>query len=220
MTRLLVLRPQPGADATAARARAAGFEPVIAPLFEVRAMPWEAPDPAAYDAVLMTSANAARHGGAALARYRNLPLFAVGGATARAAAAAGFNRIVTGDDDGAATLAGAHAAGHRHILHLAGREHVTLDGVDRRIVYASEPLDMAIPDADIALLHSPRAARRFAEITRIPIAIAAFSPQVAAAAGSGWRAVAVAERPDDQSLLAAAARLCDQGALAGNEDQA
>ena len=52
MTRLLVLRPQPGADTTAARARALGFEPVIAPLFEVRAVPWDAPDPAAYDAVL------------------------------------------------------------------------------------------------------------------------------------------------------------------------
>lgn len=220
MTRLLVLRPQPGADATAARALAAGFQPVIAPMFAVRAVPWDMPDPAAYDAILMTSANAARHGSAALARYRHLTLFAVGAATARAASAAGFNRIVTGDGDGAAMLAGARAAGHSHILHLAGREHVALDGVDRRIVYASEPLETAIPDAEIALLHSVRAARRFAEIARDRIAIAAFSPQVAAAAGSGWRAVAVADRPDDESLLAAAARLCDQGALAGNEDQA
>ena len=220
MTRLLVLRPQPGADTTAARARALGFEPVIAPLFEVRAVPWDAPDPAAYDAVLMTSANAARHGGAALARYRNLTLFAVGAATARAAADAGYNRIVTGDGDGAATLAGALAAGHRHILHLAGREHVALEGVDRRIVYASEPLELAIPDADIALLHSARAARRFAQIARDRIAIAAFGAQVAAAAGSGWRAVAVAARPDEERRLAASARLCDQGALAGNEDQA
>ncbi len=43
--RLLVLRPQPGADETAARARALGLEPVVAPLFSVRPLHWTPPDP-------------------------------------------------------------------------------------------------------------------------------------------------------------------------------
>ena len=220
MTRLLVLRPQPGADATAERARAMGFDPLVVPLFEIGGVAWDAPDPANFDAILMTSANAARHGGASLARLHTLPLFAVGAATARAAAAAGFGTILSGESDGAAALAAAHAAGHQRILHLAGREHVALPGVERRIVYAAEPVEVILPDADVALLHSPRAARRFAELGDRTLAIAALSPQVAAAAGEGWRAVAIAGAPHDESLLAAAARLCDQGARAGKEDQA
>ena len=63
MRPVLVLRPEPGAGETAARARALGLEPIVAPLFAVRPIAWAAPDPAAYDAVMLTSANAARHGG-------------------------------------------------------------------------------------------------------------------------------------------------------------
>ena len=58
---MLILRPQPGADETAARARTLGLEPVVAPLFTIRPLAWEPPDPAEFDAVLLTSANAARH---------------------------------------------------------------------------------------------------------------------------------------------------------------
>lgn len=222
MTRLLVLRPQPGADATAARAAAQGWQPVVHPLFRVVVLGWEPPAAEAQDAILMTSANAARHGGPGLAALRPLPLFAVGSATARAARDAGFTRIVTGDGDGAAAIALAHAAGHVRILHLCGRDHVAFAGTDRRHVYAAEPVTDAPPPADVALLHSARAARLYRSLLPDPAttAIAALSPAVAAAAGGGWKAVAIAQRPDDESLLAAAARLCDQGSQAGNKDQA
>ena len=43
---------------------------------------------------------------------------------------------------------------------------------------------------------------------REAITLAAISPAAAAAAGGGWEAVEVAERPDDEALLALAARLC------------
>ena len=70
----------------------------------------------------------------------------------------------------------------------------------------------ALPDA-IALLHSPRAARRCSRRWSTPrdIAIAAISAATRDAAGAGWRAVAVADRPTDAALLAAAAKLCDHG---------
>ena len=45
--KVLILRPQPGADETAARARALGLEPLVAPLFTVRPLAWTPPDPAA-----------------------------------------------------------------------------------------------------------------------------------------------------------------------------
>ena len=89
--------------------------------------------------------------------------------------------------------------------------------IDRRIVYAAEAVEnlpeaarAALPDA-VALLHSPRAARLFARLVDpTGIAIAAISPAALAAAGAGWRIAEAAERPTDASLLAVAAKLCNQ----------
>lgn len=218
---LLILRPEPGATATMRLAATMGLETIAAPLFTIRPRAWILPENAP-EAVLMTSANAARHGGTALAALRHLPLYAVGHATADAARTAGFSTIVTGTGAADDILARAKADGVRALLHLAGREHRAADmpgiGIERRIVYASDAVEAlpaaahaALPGA-IALLHSPRAAALFASfVTPAPIRIAAISPAALAAAGHGWRATAVAARPDDASLLAAAAKLCDQG---------
>jgi uroporphyrinogen-III synthase len=221
MTRpLLVLRPEPGASATVVAARAMGLVAVAAPLFAVQPLGWSLPETLP-QAVLMTSANAARHGGSSLAPLTKLPLYAVGEATAAAAAEAGFTRITTGDDDAEAILAHAARDGMRSLLHLAGREHrdvVPHDiRIERRIVYAADAVT-ALPDAAraalpaaVALLHSPRAARLFAALVDpATIAIAAISTAVLAAAGPGWRAAVAAEVPTDASLLAVAAKLCNQ----------
>ena len=45
--KVLILRPQPGADESAARARALGLDPVVAPLFSLRPRSWEPPGPGA-----------------------------------------------------------------------------------------------------------------------------------------------------------------------------
>lgn len=217
---LLILRPQPGAGATAARAAALGFGSAVAPLFVAEPIAWPAPDPARFDAVMMTSANAARLGGDALAAYRALPLYAVGAATAAAARDAGFGDIRTGDRDAAALVEEARRDGITRLLHLAGADHIALDApsVIRIIVYAAierpDPLaGVTIDDDMIALLHSPRAAARLAALlprtTRARLRIAAISPAAARAAGDGWRAVEIADVPTDPALLAAAARLCD-----------
>jgi uroporphyrinogen-III synthase len=55
-----VLRPEPGNAATCARAATAGFAPLALPFFAVRAIAWATPDPAHYDALVLTSANALR----------------------------------------------------------------------------------------------------------------------------------------------------------------
>ncbi|USI74279.1 uroporphyrinogen-III synthase [Sphingomonas morindae] len=214
---VLVLRPAPGAEETARAAEALGLAPVVAPLFTVRPIAWT-PPPAPPEAILMTSANAAREGGAALAAYRALPVYAVGAATAEAARAAGFSRIIAGEAGIEAIVARAEAEGVTRLLHLAGREHRPARA-EVRIVYAADAVEtlpeaarQALPQA-VALLHSPRAAARFAALveSRGDVAVAAISARALAAAGPGWRATAIAARPTDRALLAAAAKLCDQG---------
>ena len=211
--KVLILRPQPGADETAARARAIGLEPVVAPLFAVHPLAWTVPDRAAFDAVLLTSANAARLAGDGLATFRALPCYAVGEATAAAAREAGFANVRTGPSDGAATLARARSDGARRLLHLCGRDRIALGGVTQIPVYAAEPAG-ALPaqvETMLALLHSPRAAARFATLVggrRGAIRIAAISAQAARAAGEGWRSLDIAAAPRDQALLELARKLC------------
>ena len=53
MTPLIVIRPQPGCDASVAAARAFGLVAQGHPLFEVRPLEWDAPDPASFDALLI-----------------------------------------------------------------------------------------------------------------------------------------------------------------------
>ena len=66
----------------------------------------------------------------------------------------------------------------------------------------------------LAALHSPRAARLFADladaagIARATVGLIAISEAAAEAAGEGWRAKAVAPAPRDEALLALAANLC------------
>ncbi len=140
-----MLRPEPGNAATVARVTAAGWQPIALPLFVVRALAWAAPDPADFDAVLFTSANAARHGGAELARLTHLPAFAVGENTAQAARAAGFDVTTSGKGDAAAIVAQARALGHGRLLHLGGRER-SIDVPGAIAVYASEPVPVAPAD--------------------------------------------------------------------------
>ncbi|ONF96127.1 uroporphyrinogen-III synthase [Sphingomonas jeddahensis] len=213
----LVLRPAPGDSATANRLHAAGLTAIRLPLFAVVPLPWTLPE-GRPDALLLTSANAVRHAGAGLDRLRAMPVVAVGAGTAAAAAQAGLHVILTGSTDGAAAVALAQEQGWRRLLRLGGRERTPLAGVTDVAVYASEPLDLpldalAAAQGSVVLLHSTRAARRFAElagrdgIRRNEVRVAAISDAVAGAAGLGWDQIAIASRPRDDALVAAAATL-------------
>lgn len=210
--KLLILRPEPGASETAARALEMGLEPFVRPLFAIKAVDCGPVDPAGYDSVLLTSANAGRH---APAQLTALPCFAVGEATAAAARRAGFADVRTGPGDGAAAAAMIAAAGLKRVLHLCGRDHLPLGPVgvevERRIVYAAEPVGwQPVEGPAVALIHSARAGARFAGLAadKSSIAVAAISAAAAEAAGDGWAAKAVAAAPRDQALLELAAKLC------------
>ena len=131
MRRLLVLRPEPGASATIERALGCGLNAVAIPLFKIEAVPWAAPDPAWFDALLLTSANAVRFGGPQLDRLRILPVAAVGEATVQAARDAGFEVVHSGTK-GVDALLGSIEPGLR-LLHLCG-EHRRVPGGQRQVI--------------------------------------------------------------------------------------
>jgi uroporphyrinogen-III synthase len=220
VSKVLILRPQPGADETAARARAVGLEPVVVPLFTIRPVAWEMPE-GGFDAVLLTSANGGRHG--LRPELGHLPCYAVGEATAEAARGAGAREVVTGPSDGAAAVALMAEAGVTRALHLCGRDHIALShpqvSLERRIVYAAEAAEtlpveagQALVEGALTLLHSPRAAALFAALVPSRVhPIAAISLAAAQAAGRGWAEVYIAAAPRDHALLELAVRLCKTG---------
>ena len=216
MTRVLVLRPEPGASATVERARARGLDAIAVPLFEIEALEWEPPEPARFDGLLLTSANAVRRAGDGLRELRGLPAYAVGEATAEAAREAALDLAATGDA-GVERLLGSIEP-QLQLLHLCGEHHQAPADASQQItpvpVYRATAIDqpkLGSVEGAVALIHSPRAGRRFAELVRkrSSTAIAAISPAAAEAAGGGWATVESAAQPSDDALLALAARLCN-----------
>ena len=217
MTRVLVLRPEPGASATVDRARSWGFHALAIALFEIEPVDWDAPEAAHFDGLLLTSANALRQGGRKLEGLRGLKVYAVGEQTAREAMKAGFEVEASGDAGIDALLASIGSS--LKLLHLCGADRhepeQTMQKITRVVVYRSKPIsapDLSEAPGAVALIHSPRAGRRLAELIddRETISIAAISMVAANAVGGGWKAIETAERPTDEGLLALAARLCNK----------
>lgn len=214
MRKLVILRPEPGASRSAARASALGLECVVCPLFDVEPVGWTTPDPGRFDALLLTSANALHHAGPGLAALTSLPVIAVGDATAAAAREAGLTVCKVGTSGVEALLDTVPV--EKRLLHLAGQDRLTLQTtrpVEEVIVYRAAPLsDPDLPPlADMVVaVHSPRAGARIAELTdnRSATIIAAISEAAAAACGAGWEGVSWPLEPRDSGLLALAARLC------------
>lgn len=214
---MLVLRPEPGASATVKRARELGLEAIAVPLFETRSVDWTAPEPADFDGILLTSANAVRLAGDGLESLRGLRAYVVGDATAGAAREAGFDVAATGDT-GVDRLLGSIEPDLK-LLHLCGADRRTptdpRQEITPLVVYEVVTIGHPeLPDlADIvALLHSPRAARRFGELAkdRATVTIAAISDETGSAAGDGWATIATAKTPTDEALLALTATLCNK----------
>lgn len=220
MKPLAVLRPEPGASATLRRAALLGLDAFKIPLFSVEARPWTLPEPAGFDALLLTSANAVRCAGDQLRNVAELPVHAVGAATADTARAAGLKVASVGAGGIDELLA--RLPPKLRLLHLCG-EH-------RRIPLATKQQISAVPiyrstevpcppglerlEGAVALIHSPRAGRRLAELvaSRSSVVVAAISAAAAEACGAGWAAVQHAERACDEALLSLGARLCKESA--------
>jgi uroporphyrinogen-III synthase len=101
---ILVTRPHPDDETTAAALRDRGFEVLRAPMLRFEPVPFQDDADARYGAVIATSANALRAIAPHLAgsRLLQLPLFAVGQHTAAAAREAGFDQVIASKGDAGA----------------------------------------------------------------------------------------------------------------------
>ncbi|MGL3607453.1 uroporphyrinogen-III synthase [Rhizobium sp. G187] len=194
--RVVVTRPQPAADRTAAELERRGHAPVLLPLMtaEHDLEGLSHPLSASTVAVVVTSAEALR----ALARlppeirrdYLSIPLYAVGQATAEAARRLGFARVIAGEGDGKALaqrlLSEVPSNQGALITYLAGDPRTpdleeTLQSAGRPLtirqcyrMISIEPdreaiAALAAQPPDVVLLYSSETVRRFlkvAEITR------------------------------------------------------
>src|ERR1700737_1816218 len=101
---VLVTRPHPDGETTAAGLRARGFEVLLAPMLRFEPVAFRDDEDATYGAVIVTSANALRGIAPHLAgsRLLKLPLFTVGEHTASAARNAGFSNVIPANGGAAA----------------------------------------------------------------------------------------------------------------------
>lgn len=181
--KIWITRAQPGAESTAERVRALGHEAVIAPLLSVHVLEGVTVDLNGVGALAFTSANGVR-AFADVCRERQLRVFAVGQATAKAARAVGFKSVLSADGDVEALAEGIGARKaeikgavlHPGAAELAGDLAGALEkhGIETRHLILYETADVELADDDaltltqshVALVHSPRAAKVLAKLLK------------------------------------------------------
>jgi uroporphyrinogen-III synthase len=230
--RLLITRPEPDNERTAAALRARGHEVLLAPLLRIAAVSDAELGAGPWAAVLLTSANGARAISAHPRRSEltKLPVLAVGRSSAEAARAIGFTDIVSSDGDGRdlARLAAVRLAGSRlPVLYLAGEERardlasdLAAHGlsVQTVVVYRAEraaafppPVRAAIEQGRVdGVLHfSRRTAETYVacaaalhERALVPIHFCLSEGVAEPLKRAGAKQIRIAPHPDEASLLA------------------
>lgn len=176
---LWVTRSSPYAFLTGHHLRAAGHEPLIAPVLTIRSV-FHEPLTEPPDALVFTSTH-----GVTLHLFdpemAEVPVYAVGQRTARTARDAGYRNVASADGNVGDLyhLILAHAARGSSIVHLGAAEpagdlarNLVGQGFSARHVAVYESLDVpssrlrpalaALPWIDGVLVHSPKAGRRLA----------------------------------------------------------
>jgi uroporphyrinogen-III synthase len=229
--RLLVTRPQPDAERTAAALRAAGHEVECAALLRIEPVPAAELGPGPWSALVLTSANALRalEQHSRRAQLLALPVFAVGRRTAAAARAAGFADVTAagGNVQELVRHLRATPGGRDPMLYLAGEDRsgdlaadLAAEGVmvSTVVVYRAVKLERFPPALTAALaagafdgvLHfSRRSAQAYLDCAAAAmldqaLAITHFcvSPQVAEPLlAAGAKPVRIAERPEEAALI-------------------
>jgi uroporphyrinogen-III synthase len=230
--RLLLTRPEPDAQRTAAALRSQGHDVIVAPLLRIEPAADAKVGEGPWAAILITSANAAHavavHAG--VTPLRALPVFAVGRRSAEAMAAAGFADVTSADgnvSDLARLVAGRlqpaarllYLAGEDRSGDLAGELRACGFAVETAIIYravAATGLPQVAAGAlasniDGVLHFSRRSAEAYVDAARAAGLLAnalqpvhfCLSAQVAEPlAQAGASAIRVAERPNEAVLIA------------------
>ncbi len=228
--RVMVTRPEADAAPLAAELADRGHSMMIEPLLTIVAKPDAAVDLSGVQAIALTSANGARALAERTAR-RDLPVFAVGEATAAAARAAGFPAVESAGGDAVALAAliaarldpGAGAVIHPAARHLAGDLQGRLEAegfaVRRAVLYESVP-SPALSEAaeaalregriDVVLFFSPRTGKTFVRLLAESRLTAVCNRMYALCLSDAvaedikrlpWRALYVAAQPTQAALL-------------------
>jgi uroporphyrinogen-III synthase len=190
---VLVTRPHPDDETTAASLRARGFDVLRAPMLRFEPVAVHEDMNARYSAVIVTSANALRGIEPHLKGHRmlELPLFAVGDHTAASARRAGFTHVVSANGDAAnlrdlvlASLRAKELKKASTLLYLAGAEiardlaseleesgfRVVTQTTYRMIAVKSLPREtcdaFAANQVEAVLHYSQRSARAFLDAAR------------------------------------------------------
>lgn len=138
--KVLVTRPQPGADKTAERLLALGINPLVLPFTEMVKLEHRLDDARvqSVDAVVVTSANALRFADEQmLNKLKFLPVYAVGDATRDAALAVGLSTVVSanGDAQDLVGLVTEELQPNSTIVYLCGKTRT--DDIEKSLVQLS-----------------------------------------------------------------------------------
>jgi uroporphyrinogen-III synthase len=228
---ILITRPREDAEPLAARLAERGWASRIEPMLTITLFDGPPLDLDGIQGLLCTSANGVRAVAGRTDR-RDLPVFAVGNATANTAGAYGFTDVRSADGDvtALARLVAAqcrpqdgrlfHAAGTAVAGDLSGQLEAQGFTVERQVLYAAATADRLSPETvaalyagtiDAVLFFSPRTAQTFVRLVQQAgladrldaVAALCLSGAVAATVRTvPWRAIRVADRPDQAALLA------------------
>jgi uroporphyrinogen-III synthase len=222
----LITRPAAEAATTADHVRNRGWTPVVAPLLRIEALDF-AP-PRGIHGLVVTSGNAIANW--APFHMLDVPMLAVGDATAARARAAGFTQVMSASGDAASVAAKAPACfppGARLLFPTAENEGLPMAAalraagftVERRLAYAVHPAPALPATADVALRNgslraalflSARTARTFAALLPPDIAplladieaLAIGQPAADILTPLPWRRVRVSLAPSLDQVLA------------------
>ena len=229
--RVFVFRPRPDAERTARAIAEHGFEPMVAPLFEVVRLSDAAPE-GAFDAIVLTSGNGVPALADGSIAWRDLPVFTVGSRTAAKVREAGLDdaRSADGDRNDLIELIRRTLPVPAKLLMIVGRDRK--EGVPDRLreagyevtlwtAYAAEPVSVLPEDMQAALRHggggaalhySARGARTFIALAQaagvadeaLELTHVTLSADVASPLiSAGASTVLVAEHPEEAGMLAA-----------------
>ena len=207
--RVLVTRPRDQARPLLEELAARGFDVVVEPLIRVEPISDDPIDVNGYDCVIVTSANGARELARRMTKRPKL-IAAIGPGTAAALRGAGLEADVTASVHTQEGLVAAFDERPRRALFVGAegaRTHLAEElGAEYFAAYRTVELAVdALPDADLALLMSPSAARAYARAGGHGPAVSVGPQTTAAARAAGVEVVAEAKSHDVHGLVDSAA---------------
>jgi len=207
--KILVTRQREQAQPLVDALRAHGFEIVVKPLIRTEPLSDEPIDVRGYDCVIVTSPNGARE----LARRMSgepARVAAIGGGTGEALEEAGIKVDLTADDHTQEGLVAALAEPPRRSLFVGaeGARSLLADELGAEFLPAYRTVELEVdelPDADLALLMSPSAAKAYARAGGRGPAISIGPQTTSAARAAGVEVAAEASSHDLEGLVDSAA---------------